>query len=456
MGSVWVARHLQLDVDVAVKFMNPDTAASANARMRFEREAKAAAKLKNTHIVQIIDYGAEDETLYLVMELLVGEDLASRIRRFGQLPLPTVASILGQACKGLTLAHEAGIVHRDLKPANIFVARDGHDEIVKVLDFGIAKAPAAAVSSDSTRTGSLLGSPNYMSPEQIIDSKLVDWRSDIWALGVIAFECLTGREPFQGAEVGGVLVGVCHGAIPIPSQLAPHLGPEVDRFFQRALARPLEQRFQHAVDFAKALQALAEAEGGVARTSALPQLAPIPSGPRLNSPPPQAPQAGWSPPPAVAPGVGASFAERATALSGSVSQAASDLKPAGVRKSPVGRILGLTATVVLAVGGTFLVRPLLHPRATAPSHAADPPSVSSSPVEPKPPVLVPVVTSASTPPHPPPRPSATTTTTTTTRPKPPKLSSTIVPPPPPAARKNCNPPYVIDAAGDRQYKPECL
>jgi serine/threonine-protein kinase len=346
-------------VDVAVKFMNPDTAASANARMRFEREAKAAAKLKNTHIVQIMDYGAEDETLYLVMELLVGEDLASRIRRFGQLPLPMAASVLGQACKGLTLAHEAAIVHRDLKPANIFIARDGHDEIVKVLDFGIAKAPTAAVSSDSTRTGSLLGSPNYMSPEQIIDSKLVDWRSDIWALGVIAFECLTGREPFQGAEVGGVLVGVCHGAIPIPSQLAPHLGPEVDRFFQRALARPKEQRFQTALDFARALQALAEGESRVAMSSSPPRISTIPGTQVVETPRPQPiPPASGNPPSALRLG------EMPTALEGSVSQSAADLTPTGipaVQKVPVARILGPVAAAVatITVGGFLLFRPTL-------------------------------------------------------------------------------------------------
>ena len=215
MGSVWIARHLQLDIDVAVKFMTPEAATSANARMRFEREAKAAAKLKSAHIVQILDYGVEGETLYIVMDLLLGEDLATRICRLGRLPLPAVASILGQACEGLTLAHDAGIVHRDLKPANLFLAREGRTEVVKVLDFGIAKAPATA-ASDSTRTGSLIGSPNYMSPEQIVDSKAVDWRSDIWALGVIAFECLVGREPFGGTEVGAILVGVCHAFDPAP------------------------------------------------------------------------------------------------------------------------------------------------------------------------------------------------------------------------------------------------
>ena len=272
MGSVWVARHLQLDVDVAVKFMNPETAMSANARMRFEREAKAAAKLKNTHIVQIIDYGAEDETLYLVMELLVGEDLASRIRRFGQLPIPMAASILGQACKGLTLAHEAGIVHRDLKPANIFVARDGHDEIVKVLDFGIAKAPATAVSSDSTRTGSLLGSPNYMSPEQIIDSKLVDWRSESgrWALSPLSVS--RGASRSRARRWGESSSGCATGPSRFPRSLHPTSGPKWIRFFQTALARPKEQRFQTATDFARALQTLAERESRFAMSSSPPRI----------------------------------------------------------------------------------------------------------------------------------------------------------------------------------------
>jgi serine/threonine-protein kinase len=158
------------------------------------------------------------------------------------------------------LAHDANIVHRDLKPANLFLAREGRNEVVKVLDFGIAKSPSAPGSGSDTRTGALIGSPNYMSPEQIVDSKAVDWRTDIWALGVIAFQCLTGREPFPGVEIGAILVGVCSSPLPIPSQIAPDLGPHVDQFFQTALARPPEQRFQTVLDFARALHALAGGE----------------------------------------------------------------------------------------------------------------------------------------------------------------------------------------------------
>ena len=285
MGSVWIARHLQLDIDVAVKFMTAEAAASPDARSRFEREAKAAARLKSAHIVQVLDYGVEDDVLHIVMELLVGEDLATRLDRVGRLSLPEVARILGQACKGLTLAHEAGVVHRDLKPANIFLARDGHDEVVKLLDFGIAKGPAETGSGHSTGTGWLVGSPNYMSPEQIVDNKAVDWRSDIWALGVIAFECLTGQEPFPGKQVGAILVSIWSSPVPVPSHVAPDLGPEVDRFFQTALARSPAKRFQHALDFARVLYALADAESGHPASGVPPSFSSPP--PRFASAPPR-------------------------------------------------------------------------------------------------------------------------------------------------------------------------
>lgn len=269
MGSVWVARHAQLDVMVAVKFMAPELAASADARARFEREAKASAQLKSPNVVQVHDYGIEDGTPYIVMELLEGEDLEDLLERAGRLPLAAAAGIVQQACKALRLAHAASLVHRDLKPGNLFLAKSGDDEVVKVLDFGIAKATTTELAGKGTKTGSLIGSPHYMSPEQVRNSKQVDHRSDLWSMGIIVFRMITGRLPFPGDEVGEILVDICTAPIPAASEVAPALGSEVDPFFRRALARDPAQRFQSARELSDALAALAGIDTG-ARGSLVP------------------------------------------------------------------------------------------------------------------------------------------------------------------------------------------
>jgi serine/threonine protein kinase len=256
MGSVWVARHLRLDVDVAIKFMTPEYAASAEARARFEREAKASAQLRSPHVVQVHDYGVESETPYIVMELLEGEDLDTRLKRAGRLSLPDTWFVLDIVCRALARAHEVGLVHRDLKPGNIFLARRAGEETVKVLDFGIAKSMDPMLAGKATKTGTLLGSPFYMSPEQMRRSRLVDHRSDLWAIGVIVYRCVVGRLPFSGEELVDVLVEVCTEPIPPPSHFAPDLPPAIDRFIERALARDMNQRFQSAGELADAFSAI--------------------------------------------------------------------------------------------------------------------------------------------------------------------------------------------------------
>ncbi|MRG95114.1 protein kinase domain-containing protein [Polyangium spumosum] len=259
MGAVWIAHHLKLDRAVAVKFMEPALAASEVARARFEREARAAAQIQSAHVVEVHDYGVEGETPYIVMELLRGEDLAARLDKRGKLDLAEALRVTQPICKALRRAHELGLVHRDLKPGNVFLARQDDEEIVKLLDFGIAKAvtPGTPQSGDVTRSGNLVGSPLYMSPEQIRKSKEVDHRSDLWSLGVILYQMLTGRTPFVEDEVGAVLVAICTDPIPRPSSLTPELGPEVDRFFDRALARDPAERFQSSRELIEALEALA-------------------------------------------------------------------------------------------------------------------------------------------------------------------------------------------------------
>jgi eukaryotic-like serine/threonine-protein kinase len=257
MGSIWIAHHLSLDLDVAVKFMGAEIALSESARTRFEREARASVLIKSPHVVQVFDYGIEENTPYIVMELLEGEDLAGKLHREGRQSLQATYRILDPVCRALKRAHDVGLVHRDLKPGNIFLARSDDDEIVKILDFGIAKTTKFDGSPSVTKSHSFLGSPAYMSAEQINRSKDVDLRSDLWSLGVILYEMLTGHVPFEQEDFGALLVAICTEPFQAPSSWVPELGPEVDRFFERALSRDLATRFQNARELADAFAKLA-------------------------------------------------------------------------------------------------------------------------------------------------------------------------------------------------------
>jgi serine/threonine-protein kinase len=259
MGSVWKARHASLGTPAAIKFIEAEYANSQEARNRFDREAKAAATIQSKHAIQIYDHGVtEDGKPYIVMELLTGEPLDKRIERLGTLTLQDTARILLQVSRGLARAHERGIVHRDLKPDNIFVVRntDDDEEVAKVLDFGIAKIQSSTTNpglSSSTKTGAVLGTPFYMSPEQARGLRNVDHRTDVWSLGVIAFKCVTGRLPFDGESVGDLLVKICTSPVPLPSQVAPHLPQAFDTWFLRALERDPERRFPDVNELAASL-----------------------------------------------------------------------------------------------------------------------------------------------------------------------------------------------------------
>ncbi len=258
MGSVWVARHLSLQTEVAIKFIATETAASAAARSRFEREARSAAHLRHPNIVAVQDYGIEDDTPYLAMELLRGESLEDRIDAKGRLSLEALAPLVQQMSRGLRKAHEAGIVHRDLKPGNVFLARDDDDdvEVIKILDFGIAKETDMSLG-EATKTSELMGSPHYMSPEQLRSSKKTDVRSDLWSVGVVLYRALTGKIPFPGDTLAEVMVQVFSARLPPATSIVQDLSPGVDAFFQRALARNPDDRFQTMRELADAFQAVA-------------------------------------------------------------------------------------------------------------------------------------------------------------------------------------------------------
>jgi serine/threonine-protein kinase len=252
MGSVWHATHLGLDIPCAVKFVKGELLEQDDIKARFEREAKAAAQLRSPHVVQILDHGVCEGTPYIAMELLDGEDLGTRLERVGRLPVEELCKIVGEACRALAKAHAQGIVHRDLKPDNIYIVRDDDREITKVLDFGIAKTLGNEVGGSSTKTGAMLGTPYYMSPEQAQGTKMVDGRSDLWALAVIVFQSVTGRLPFESEALGDLLVKIIIAPIPFPSQYAP-VPAGFDKWWAKASARDPSERFQSAKDFADAL-----------------------------------------------------------------------------------------------------------------------------------------------------------------------------------------------------------
>jgi eukaryotic-like serine/threonine-protein kinase len=255
MGSVWLAQHLTLHSPVAIKLIDPAIATNHEALSRFLREAQAAASLRSPHVVQILDHGVDEGVPFIVMELLDGESLASRLERLRCLPPADTAHLMTQVGRAMTKAHEAGIVHRDLKPDNIFIVKNDEEEIAKVLDFGVAKSHTHGVGavSSATRTGSVLGTPYYMSPEQAEGSKSVDQRTDIWAIGVMAWECLLGARPFEAETLGGLLLAICARELPVPSRVGP-VPAGFDAWFARACSRDVSQRFSTAKEAASELR----------------------------------------------------------------------------------------------------------------------------------------------------------------------------------------------------------
>ena len=263
MGQVVSAMHLQLRERVALKFLLPSAARNEEHRARFLREAQAAAKIRSDHVARVIDVGTLPSDLpYIVMEHLEGEDLQSILQQRGRLPVGEAIELMLQAMEGVAEAHAQGIIHRDLKPANLFVSltRSG-DRIVKVLDFGISKiVEAGDVSPELTQTSSAIGSPMYMSPEQIRSARNVDTRTDVWALGVILYQVLTGKFLWK-AENSAALCAMIAADDPTPMRVhRPELPEALDDIVLRALAKRLEDRIQNVADFASALSRFAPNE----------------------------------------------------------------------------------------------------------------------------------------------------------------------------------------------------
>lgn len=258
MGAVYEAEHTGTGRHVAIKvILGADLAADDTMVQRFQREARAAGSIETQHVVQVLDTGTDlvSARPYLVMELLRGEDLRRTLRRCGPLPPGVALRVIGQACMGLVKAHEAGVIHRDIKPGNLFLSRREDGEIVvKVVDFGIAKLTAGEAL---TATGDVLGSPQYMAPEQVKGGELVDHRTDIWAMGIVLYEALAGRRPHAHHDnLGAMLLAVCKQPPPPIQDAAPWVPPEIAHFVHGALAMDMTARYANMSVMLEALHRL--------------------------------------------------------------------------------------------------------------------------------------------------------------------------------------------------------
>jgi len=272
MGTVYRAVHVTLGQRVAIKLISGEHSQSAEMRQRFSVEAKAAAKLRSRHVVQVIDDGETPEgNPYIVLELLEGETLEQRLAREHDVPLGDAVRIVTHVGRALARAHAQGIVHRDLKPANVFLVKSDDDEagwVAKVLDFGIAKI---AQQVGTTKAGTVLGTPLFMSPEQVRGASSVDHRADLYSLGMCLFHMLTGEYAYYSASYSEILVAICTRPLPLIREQAPWLPAPLEGWFQRACAKLPIDRFQSADEMTEALQAAAGGASPLSKHKSVPE-----------------------------------------------------------------------------------------------------------------------------------------------------------------------------------------
>jgi serine/threonine-protein kinase len=281
IGIIVAAHHLQLDERVAIKFLLPDALQSPDVVARFAQEARAAVKIKSEHVVRVIDVGTlPSGSPYMVMEYLEGADLSAVLSRRGPMPIEEVVALVLQACEALAEAHALGIVHRDLKPANLYaIARADGSPSVKVLDFGISKVTTPGADMGMTKTSAIVGSPLYMSPEQMRSAKSVDARTDIWSIGAILYELLSGQPPFTGESLPELCVNIMNSAPPPILSLRPDLPHKLEAVILRCLEKDRQNRFANIAELAVALAEFAprQAKNSVERVAKVIQAAGISS-----------------------------------------------------------------------------------------------------------------------------------------------------------------------------------
>jgi eukaryotic-like serine/threonine-protein kinase len=398
MGMVVAATHVELDQRVALKFMLPHAAASQQASERFLREARAVVRLRGEHVCRVLDVGRLDAGApYIVMELLEGEDLSQLLERRAALPAGEAVDLLLQAMEGIAEAHVNGIVHRDLKPGNLFVTSDSDGSpLVKVLDFGISKS---SVAGAATRTGEMMGSPAYMAPEQMTSCKTVDARADVWALGVILYQVLTGALPFAGDTLPALCMSVIHEPAQPPLALRADVPAQVSAIVMRCLEKLPSARFADVGELASALAPFGSTDAATTarrvakvlrRSAVTPVAAPITAPHAVGVVSTlQGSAAQLTPPPAPAPAPRRSSLRAGTlAIAGSIAGIAGlvlvlALRSGGTEAAPIAPAAAVPAPPPAAPVAVAAPEPAPAPRPPAPPPAERPPA-EQPPAQPAP------------------------------------------------------------------------
>ena len=451
MGYVVVAYHLQLDTKVAIKLLRAEMATNAEAVERFAREARAAVRITSPHVARVFDVGQlESGAPYMVMEFLEGGDLSSLIQKRGPLPIQEAVDYLLQACEAIAEAHAAGIVHRDLKPANLFCARRADGSVtVKVLDFGISKLTGGAAGAlNHTKTTAIMGSPFYMSPEQMESTRGVDIRTDIWGLGIILYELVTGKTPFEGNTMPEVCLRIATQQPAPLRSLRMDAPAALELAILRCLEKDREKRYGNVARLAVALRDFASSRGRQSVDTIMRTMEAA-GQPALST----APAATLPTEPAPPPGVGARTME-----------------PLGQTHIPMQGGKGKTLAIALGVGGLVVIGiiALRLAQSSSTGPAAGAALSSSSPVA-APAASAPTPAATATaetrpaasavPSEPSPAPSATAAAVTAATPANAAKKAPAAPrAPTPAAKPkaNCDPNYYLDAQGEKHFKPECF
>jgi eukaryotic-like serine/threonine-protein kinase len=473
MGVVVSARHIELDSRVALKFLLPSLLSNREAVARFAREARAAVKFHSEHVARVSDVGTLDNGApYMVMEFLEGSDLSKWLQERGPLPIEQAVEFVLQACIAVADAHGIGIVHRDLKPANLFCVRRTDGQLsVKVLDFGISKLTDPSRASEppgmsATKTSAVMGSPLYMSPEQVQSAKDVDTRTDIWALGVILFELVTGRVPFEGEAFGEIAVKI---AIQTPAPIRtyrPDAPADLETVIAKCLAKDRNRRYANVAELAVALLPFApkRAKGTVERITGIIQAAGLSESALAVPPSPQGQPSreetllspGSVTPGSVAPWSGTMSGRKSKkvlvwALTGTgVLGAAGSVALLGrSRITSPSNNGGLTQPPALAAAGHPTELPTASPTTTTETPIATivPPPEDTNPTP------QPQIQSDTDSPHPArhAQGSSSTLTVTTSPPTRPPVVTL-----PPRAKPDCDPNYFFDSQGQKHFKPECF